>query len=196
MVAVEGRECQNFRTGADIMTTERMTTERSSCCSDLPLGVIFQNPDQCLPVLEPTDTGSLELELRRRSGGKRGAASRTGRVDPAAGAVEQRIRSSADERPADDDQPAFAAEPGNDQRGSGRAIGRRGQSRRHDCANSSSTAFLRRRAGRRIQEIPRGFRPRLLRDAVVGRAPGAGPRRGHRTQSAGRNRHSTRLHRQ
>ena len=46
---------------------------------------------------------------------------------------------------------------------------------------ASSSAFQRRRAGRRIQAIPRGFRPRLLGDAVVGRAPGAGSRRGHRT---------------
>ena len=45
--------------GADIMATER-----SSCCSDLPPGVIFQNAGQCLPAAEPTDCRLTEIQLR------------------------------------------------------------------------------------------------------------------------------------
>ena len=41
-----------------------MTTERSSCCSDLPPGVIFQNAGQCLPAAEPTDCRLTEIQLR------------------------------------------------------------------------------------------------------------------------------------
>jgi len=41
-----------------------MMTERSSCGPDLPLGVIFQNPDQCLPAMGPADHGLVETRLR------------------------------------------------------------------------------------------------------------------------------------
>ena len=40
-----------------------MMTERSSCDSGLPPGVIFQNPDQCLPAVEPDDR-HMEIQLR------------------------------------------------------------------------------------------------------------------------------------
>jgi two-component sensor histidine kinase len=57
MVAA-GSECQTL-TGADIMMTER-----SSCDSDLPPGVIFQKFDQCLLAAEPTDYRHMEVQLR------------------------------------------------------------------------------------------------------------------------------------
>ena len=41
-----------------------MMTEHSSRGSDLPPGVIFQNPDHRLPAVEPTDHGLLETQLR------------------------------------------------------------------------------------------------------------------------------------
>jgi two-component sensor histidine kinase len=41
-----------------------MMTERSSCGPGLPLGVFSQTSDQCLPVVEPTDDGLIELQLR------------------------------------------------------------------------------------------------------------------------------------
>ena len=41
-----------------------MITERCSCAPGLPPGVIFQNSDQCLPNLEPTDDRLMEMELR------------------------------------------------------------------------------------------------------------------------------------
>ncbi len=41
-----------------------MMAERSSCGSGLPPGVIFQNPDQCLPAAEPTDDRHIEIQLR------------------------------------------------------------------------------------------------------------------------------------
>ena len=41
-----------------------MITERSSCDAGLPPGVIFQNPDQCLPAAEPTDIRHMEVQLR------------------------------------------------------------------------------------------------------------------------------------
>jgi two-component sensor histidine kinase len=41
-----------------------MTTEHSPSGSDLPAGVIFQNPDQCLPAVGPTDYGLMETQLR------------------------------------------------------------------------------------------------------------------------------------
>jgi two-component sensor histidine kinase len=44
--------------GADMMT------ERSSCGPDLPPGMIFQNPDQCLPAMGPADQGLIETRLR------------------------------------------------------------------------------------------------------------------------------------
>lgn len=45
--------------GADIMITER-----SPWGSGLAPGVIFQNSDQCLPNLEPTDYRLIEVQLR------------------------------------------------------------------------------------------------------------------------------------
>ena len=41
-----------------------MMTERLSCGSGLPPGVIFQNSDQGLPVVEPTDYRVTEVQLR------------------------------------------------------------------------------------------------------------------------------------
>jgi two-component sensor histidine kinase len=41
-----------------------MMTERLSCGSGLPPGVIFQNSDQGLPVVGPTDYGLTEVQLR------------------------------------------------------------------------------------------------------------------------------------
>jgi two-component sensor histidine kinase len=41
--------------------TDIMMTERSSCGSDLPPGVIFQNPDQCLPAAGPTSLTETQL---------------------------------------------------------------------------------------------------------------------------------------
>jgi len=41
-----------------------MITERSSCASDPPPGVIFQNLDRCLHNLEPTDDRLTEIQLR------------------------------------------------------------------------------------------------------------------------------------
>jgi two-component sensor histidine kinase len=41
-----------------------MMTERSPCGSGLPPGVIFQNSDQCLPVVGPSDYRLTEFELR------------------------------------------------------------------------------------------------------------------------------------
>ena len=53
------------------------------------------------------------MERRLRDAlGTRGPASSERRVGPSARAVEKGIRSSVVERPADDHQPAFVAEPG------------------------------------------------------------------------------------
>ena len=41
--------------------TDIKMTERSSCGSDLPPGVIFQNPDQCLPAVAPTSLTETQL---------------------------------------------------------------------------------------------------------------------------------------
>jgi len=41
-----------------------MMTEHSSCGSDLPPGVIFQNPDQRLSAVSPADRGLMETQLR------------------------------------------------------------------------------------------------------------------------------------
>jgi two-component system, sensor histidine kinase PdtaS len=48
------------RTGADIVIDED-----SSGGSSLPPGVIFRNPDQCLPAEEPTDYRLVEIQLRK-----------------------------------------------------------------------------------------------------------------------------------
>jgi two-component system, sensor histidine kinase PdtaS len=41
-----------------------MITERSPRASGLPPGLIFQNSDQCLPNLEPTEDSLMEAQLR------------------------------------------------------------------------------------------------------------------------------------
>jgi hypothetical protein len=47
-----------------VMGADIMITERSSGGSDLPPGVVFQNMDQCLSAVAPSDYRLMEAQLR------------------------------------------------------------------------------------------------------------------------------------